>query len=227
MIFKGNWNVGSESPACLKLLTWLRMAGVAHEAVPVRGRPKSKTGKAPYVIRPDGTLLDDSSVIIQTLTHEHSIDLDAHRSAHERALMTLIQRTVETHLYFASVIERWRDNFQTTYQGYLRGQVPEPLTWVLGTMLRRQVLGQAWAQGLGRRPRDQIDAEVIEDLSSLREILGDQPFFFGSPGVTDAIVFGALENARQAPIDGIIKQHVVADPTWTGYLDRVRDAYWS
>ena len=44
---QGQLDVGSESPACLKLLTWLRMVGIEHDAVPLRGAPKSQTGKAP------------------------------------------------------------------------------------------------------------------------------------------------------------------------------------
>ncbi len=226
MVFRGNWEVGSESPACLKLLTWLRMAGIDYEAVPLRGPPRSQTGKAPYIVRPDGTLLDDSSVIITTLTQERSIELDSHRSDRERALMTTIQRTVESHLYFALVLERWRDNFEDTYRGYFRGHLPEPMPWILGTSLRRQILRQAKAQGLGRRPAEQVEAEVIEDLDALASILGDGSFFFGTPGVTDAIVFGTLENARKAPIDGAIQRHLAAKSVWATYLDRMHDLYW-
>ena len=100
------------------------------------------------------------------------------------------------------------------------------MPWILGTSLRRQIVRQAKGQGLGRRPTDQLEADVIEDLDALRAILDHDPFFFGSPGVTDAIVFGTLENARKAPINGVIQRQLAKRPVWAHYLDRMRDRYW-
>lgn len=227
VIMKGQWPVPSESPACLKLLTWLRMAQIPYEEVTLSGPPKSKTGKAPYVVRPDGTLLDDSSVIIETLTREHGVTLDADRDAQTRALMTLVQRTVECHLYFVGLLHRWRDHPVATREAYFGASLPYPVRVPLAAVLRRRVLAQAHGQGLGRRPDDQVAAEAREDLDALLEMLGDDEWFFGSPGVTDAIVYGALENARAPGIPGTVHDTVRHDERWTGYLDRVKAKYWA
>src|SRR5690606_13141816 len=109
-IFAGSWPVPSESPACLKLMTWLRIAGIPHELEVLKGPPRSKTGKVPYLIREDGSFLDDSSIIVDTLTREHGVVLDAGRTPEQRALMVLVQRTVESHLYFVTLLQRWKDH---------------------------------------------------------------------------------------------------------------------
>jgi glutathione S-transferase len=206
-IFKGNWPVPSESPACLKLMTWLRMAGIPYELEVLKGPPRSKTGKAPYLIRPDGSLLDDSSIIIDTLTEERQIMLDRERTPEERALMVLVQRTVESHLYFATLLVRWRDHWPETREAYFGGVIPRPVLALVGPVLRRRSLAQAYGQGMGRRPPVQIDREAAADVEALGELLGDKEFFFGSPGVTDAIVYGSLENALVPCAGGRPKRH--------------------
>lgn len=227
VVLKASWPLPSASPACLKLLTWLRMAGIAYEDSEPKGPPKSKTGKAPYIVRPDGTLLDDSSIIIAELTREHGVSLDAKRTAKERALMVLIQRTVESHLYFVGLLHRWRDHWPQTREAYFGGKFPRPLLAIAGPLIRRQVLAQAHGQGLGRRPPEDANAEALADIDALEEILGDDEFFFGSPGVTDAIVYGALENARGCPLPGPVKDKITGSERWTAYLDRIRDRWWA
>jgi len=226
VIMKGSWPVPSESPACLKLLTWLRMAGIPYVTSVPKGPPKSKTGKAPYVVRPDGTLLDDSSVIMEVLTTEYGVTLDAERTEAQRASMVLAQRTVESHLYFAGLLARWRDHWPLTRDAYF-GQIPKPIRLVVGPLIRRQALRQAHGQGLGRRPPDQVDAEVLADLEALDCLRGDDDFYFGSPGVTDAIVYGALENARACPIPSAAQRAVTESDRWMRYLDRIKTRWWT
>ncbi len=224
-ILNGNWDVPSASPACLKLLTWLRMADIDHEVEVLSGPPKSKTKKAPYILRADGSILDDSSVIIDTLTAEHQIELDADRSPRERALMTLVKRTVENHLYFAGLLHRWRDNWEQTRDSYFHS-IPRPVRLVMGPVVRRKVLAQARAQGLGLRPTEHMHAEALTDIGAIEELLGNEPFFFGSPGVTDAIVYGALENTRSVPLPGPVQDRVLGSSRLTAYLDRIKSQYW-
>jgi glutathione S-transferase len=226
-ILKGAWPMPSESPACLKLMTWLRMAGIEYELELLKGPARSKTRKAPYLIRGDGSLLDDSSIIVDTLTREHGVTLDADRSPHERALMVLVQRTVESHLYFVGLLHRWRDHWPQTREAYFGGIMPWPVRVVVGPIIRRQALAQAHGQGVGRRPPEQVHAEAVADLDALAEILGERDFFFGSPGVTDAIVYGALENARACPLPGVVQDTIVSSERWMAYLDRIKTRYWA
>lgn len=160
------------------------------------------------------------------LTAEHGVTLDAERTESQRAWMVLAQRTVESHLYFAGLLARWRDHWPATRDGYF-GQIPKPVRLVMGPLIRRQVLRQAHGQGLGRRSPDQVDAEVLADLQALDRLRGDDDFYFGSPGVTDAIVYGALENTRAAPIPSAAKTAIEQSDRWTQYLDGIKARYWS
>src|SRR5687768_4913060 len=101
------WGIPNPSPFCMKVETWLRMAGLPYEAREIEGPPRSQSGKLPYIERPDGSLLWDSSVIIDTLTRERNVTLDAELSADQRAIGTLLQRTFEENLYFVAVYDRW------------------------------------------------------------------------------------------------------------------------
>lgn len=227
VVFHGSWPVPSASPPCLKLMTWLRMAGIPYEDSAPRGRPQSKTGKAPYLVREDGTLLDDSSLIIDALTAERTVTLDAARSPRERALMLMVQRTVESHLYFGGLLHRWLDHWPTTRQAYFSGIIPRPLFGIVTRMIRKKTLAQAHGQGLGRRPRAEVTAEMLSDLTALEEVLGENDYFFGSPGVTDAIVYGTLENVRSVPLPGEVRDAILSNPRWTAYLDRIKARYWA
>src|SRR5688500_18271068 len=101
------WGLPNASPFCMKVETWLRMAGLPYETRAIAGPPKSKSGKVPYIERADGSLLWDSSVILETLERERDVTLDRHLSAHDRALGVLLQRTFEENLYFLVLYERW------------------------------------------------------------------------------------------------------------------------
>ena len=104
------WGLPNPSPFCMKVETWLRMAGLPYQARPIEGSPQSLSGKVPYIDRPDGSVLWDSSVIIDTLSRERGVDLDRGLSPTDRAIGTLLQRTFEEDLYFVVLYERWVDD---------------------------------------------------------------------------------------------------------------------
>lgn len=225
-IFAGDWDVPSESPFCLKLLTWMRMAEIPFETSVLSGPAKSKSGKAPYLERADGSILEDSSAIIETLSTEYGVRLDAERTPEQRATMTLIQRTVETHLYFAILLHRWRDHWPEIRRSYFEGSIPAPLLLVAGPMIRRGTLKQAHGQGMGRMAWSQAVAEAKEDLQALSVLLGERDYFFGTPGLTDAIVYGSLENIRAEPMAGPLEDTLLGHTNLTAWLDRMKARFW-
>lgn len=225
-IFSGAWDIPSESPFCLKLLTWMKMAEIPFETARLTGPAKSKSGKAPYVEREDGSIVEDSSAIIETFTEEFSVTLDAERTPQQRATTLMLQRMVETHLYFAVLIHRWRDHWPEVREAYFKGLIPTPVLWVAGPFIRRATLKQAEGQGTGRMPWSQAVAEAKADLQALSTTLGDQDYFLGTPGMADAIVYGALENIRAEPFDGPLKDALHRHDNLVAWLDRVRARCW-
>jgi glutathione S-transferase len=88
------------SPFTLKLEAWLRLAGLPYEVVPTRNPGKGPKGKLPFIEDDDGTVLGDSSLIIEHLMGTRGIDLDRELSPEQRAQAVSLQRLFEDHLYF-------------------------------------------------------------------------------------------------------------------------------
>ncbi|MCB9679508.1 MAG: hypothetical protein H6737_30665 [Alphaproteobacteria bacterium] len=226
-VFGSRWPItGSASPACLKLLTWLRMAGIDHEVEVLRSGPRSKTGKVPYVTTETGEIVDDSEVIIAQLTEAHGVALDAGRTAHERALMRVIRNTVDKSLYFTTLLRRWDEGWDETKHAYFDDMMPGVVLALAGFMIRRGPLQQARGQGYGLRSREEVYAEALRDLEALEAMLGTDDWYFGSPGLTDALVFGTTENIAGCPLEWTPRTRVLEGPLGA-HRQRVLDRWWS
>lgn len=225
--FRGDWPLPSPSPFCLKLETWLRMVGLPYELDPREGPPRSRSGKLPYVTLPDGAIVDDSQRILERLTSEHGLTLDAHLDEDQRATSLLVRRLVEDHLYFATLASRWLDDrlWHETARAYF-GHLPWPLRAVVPWFVRRKVRRDAWGHGVGRRPLEEVYAHAVDDLQALSHVLADQPFFLGRPCTTDAVVFGTLENIRAVPLDWPGKHALDDLDNLLAFCDRMRAEYW-
>ena len=96
------------SPFCLKLETWLRMAGIPYENAYTGNPRRGPKGKLP-AIEHDGRVIADSGLIIDYLADTFEIDLDAGLSPVERATALAWRRLFEEHLYWTVVYARWVD----------------------------------------------------------------------------------------------------------------------
>lgn len=226
--FKGADGVGSASPFCLKLLTWLRMADLGHQIEVLARPPSSTTGKVPYVERGDGSLLEDSERIIDVLSKEHGVVLDADRSAEQQARAVLVRSLVESHLYFFLLWSRWQNDagWAVTKEVYF-GDAPFLVRPLLTRAMRNRVVRDLWGQGVGRERPAYIEARVGEGLSALEEALGDQDFFLGTPGRVDASVHGLLANVHHWPHNDVLKRQLVNHPRLVSFVERVDDRWWS
>jgi glutathione S-transferase len=128
------------SPFTLKLETWLRLAGLPYEAVPTRNPGQGPKGKPPFIVDDDGTVVADSSLIIEHLVRTRGIDLDRELSREQRAQAVALQRLFEDHHYFIAVWSRWIDSDGWRDFGpAVFGSVPFPMRWPLAAFVRRHV----------------------------------------------------------------------------------------
>jgi len=95
--FSPAFGLPNASPFCMKLETWLRMAGLSYECPRGADLRKSPKGKMPY-IEDGGKTVADSSLIIDYLTKKYSVTLDAHLTPRERGEALALQRLFEEHL---------------------------------------------------------------------------------------------------------------------------------
>jgi glutathione S-transferase len=223
------WGLQSPSPFCLKLETWLRIAGIPYEPISLDKPPRSKTGKVPYMLLDKGATLADSNDIIRTLAGERGIDLDRGRTLEEQARGHAVLRLVEESLYFAAVWERWMlpEFWHITRDGYF-GSLPGPLRAVFAALVRRKLKAALHGQGTLRYEPDEIAARGAADIRALSALLGQQAFFEGDqPGVVDASVYGALANLLGFPARTALKSALEACPNLVAFCRRVEHAYWS
>jgi glutathione S-transferase len=221
------WGLPNSSPFCMKVETWLRMSGLPYEAHSIAGPPKSKTGKIPYIVRPDGSVLSDSTTIIETLAREHGVDLDKHLTPRQRAESVLLQRTFEEHLYFLVLHERWVDDagWSVCSRDYFL-KMPAPLRMVLPPIIRRQIKRDARGQGLSRLSDAQRLQRGRRDIESIATFLGDQEFFFGRPSTIDAVAHGFFANCLRAPVDGPVASEVKKFDNLAAHDKRMTERYW-
>jgi glutathione S-transferase len=221
------WGLPNPSPFCMKVETWLRMNAIPYETRAITGMPRSRTAKVPYVERPGGHLLEDSSLIIQTLTAEYGSALDTDLDAAERATAHLVQRTLEESLYFAVLWERWVDpaGWRITKPAYFAS-----FPWLVrrfGTpFVRYRIVAASRAQGIGRMLPERIRERGIADVRALAEVLGQRKYVLGKPSTVDATAYAFLANLLLAPYASPIRQAVLSLPRLVSYVERMKERYY-
>ncbi|KAF0313666.1 Failed axon connections [Amphibalanus amphitrite] len=95
----------SISPFCLKVETFLRVAGIKYENVDHRMKLRSKKGQLPFV-ELNGEEISDSSFIIKELSAKFEKDLDAALSTEQKTLSHAMITMVENHLHWIN--KAWR-----------------------------------------------------------------------------------------------------------------------
>ena len=216
------------SPFCMKVETYLRMAGLPYECPRKADIFKSPKGKMPY-IDDNGKVLADSTFIVDYLKATYGDKLDAKLTARQRALGVVIQRTFEESLYWPVVYSRWIEDvgFNTVKEAAF-AKLGFPMRQLIPVFARRGLRKQLHAQGTGRHSRDEIYAIGCRDVTALSELLGDQPFFLGDePTSVDATAYAFLANLLWAPIDLPIRAHAQKLPTLEAYCQRMKARYYT
>jgi glutathione S-transferase len=222
------WGLPNASPFCMKLEVFLRMAKIPYVAKSIEGPPKSQSGKVPYIERADGSLLWDSSRILETLSQEHGVDLDAGLTEQERAQGLLIKRLFEEELYFIALYTRWVDEqgWAITRPAYFDG-MPWFVRTVIVPFVRRQIVGAARGQGVGRLPEGYREKKGIEDVRALSTVLGDKPYFLGRPSTLDCTAYAFLANAIEAPFHDPVVQELRKQANLVAYCERMKQTYFA
>ena len=207
------------SPFCMKLETWLRLAGLAYE---IKWQPdprKAPVGKLPMVVS-DGETICDSERIIQRLSQKHGIDLDAELSPQQRAQAELWEDYADELLYWYEVYLRVNDPDALDQAVALsmegRPAVERlPVKLSLRTMLRISLAGQ----GLGRMKREDVHAEFLRQLDRIETLLPATGWLVGENKTIADIAVGSqlLEVVRTSPMRREIEQR----PRLWAWLQRI------
>jgi glutathione S-transferase len=209
------WGLADPSPFCLKLENFLKEAGVVYESVPFDARrsfARAPKGKLPFIEDEDGTLVGDSTLIIERLSQTRGVDLDAPLTDRQRAVSLAFRRMLDEHFYWVGVYFRWFDEpgWAVVREAFFSG-IPWPLRPLVVTTQRRKIASALRAQGTGRHAPDVIGQLGNEDVRALSGLLGDDAYFFGTdrPTLLDLWAHAFIAEIVAPPIDNALKRTVL------------------
>lgn len=227
--FAPAFGLPNASPFCMKLETYLRMAGLPFEIplASLRAIGKAPKGKMPY-IEDAGKTLADSTLIIDYLKASYGDPLDGWLSAEQRAVALAFQRLLEENLYWAVVYTRWiePEGWAKTKVAFF-GEMHVPLRWFVPPLARRGLIKEMHGHGMGRHQAGEIHAIGQRDITALANYLGDKPYFMGEqPCALDATVYAFVANLLWAPVASPLQRHAQQYPQLEAYCARMRSRYY-
>ena len=226
--FPPAFGLPNASPFCMKVETYLRMAGLPYECPRGADLRKSPKGKLPY-IDDNGKIVADSTLILDYLKATYGDTLDARLTPAQRALGVAIQRTFEESLYWPVVHSRWIDDTGFAKVGPAAfGRLRFPLRQIIPIIARRGLRQQLHEQGTGRHRRDEIYDIGCRDITAISDLLGEQPYFLGdAPASIDATGYAFLANLLWVPIDLPMRAHAATFANLEAYCQRMKARYYA
>ncbi|XP_019759096.1 failed axon connections isoform X2 [Dendroctonus ponderosae] len=223
----------SMSPYCLKVETWLRLAGIKYENVDHKMKFRSKKGLLPFV-ELNGEEIADSALIIKELSQKYNQDLDAGLTADQRNLAHAIISMIENHL--AWVVMWWRSKYpdsvlkayKVNLQRALGSRVPNGILNIFFKFsYARKGTKKAKAHGIGVHTPEEIIKFGQEDLKVLSDMLADKPFFFGDePTTLDVVVFAHLAQIYfvDKEVEWELRDYMTEScPNLVGHVNRIKE----
>ena len=220
------------SPFVMKVETYLRMTDQKYEAVlaDVRKAPRQQLP----VLDIDGTVVPDSTAIIELLESKRDPKLDTHLSPMEHAIGQAFKSMLEEHLYFAILFMRWSvDDGFTVWDPEIRkmlakGGVPSFLRGVVTGRIRKGVMDRSARQGIGRMPRAEVVGAAKKLVDAFAVYLADRTFFMGDkPTTFDATAYAFAAGLLCPAWDNELTKHSTGKKNLVDYERRLRDAYWT
>lgn len=220
------WGTPNLSPFCIKLESYLRMAGLPYEVklAELKSAPK---GKVPYV-EIDGNVMGDSQFIIDYLKRVVGDPLDAKLTPEQLALGHTVRRMLEECTYWYIVYMRWVDEAGwRAYTPVVETMVPRVVGSVPLQALRQHMRQVLHAQGTGRHSTEEVQRLATADITALATLLGNKPFLLGdSPTSFDATVYAFLVAIIAMPVDLAIKQYTISQDNLVEYCARFKSRFF-
>nr|CDJ87805.1 Outer mitochondrial membrane transport complex protein domain containing protein [Haemonchus contortus] len=225
--------IPSPSPFALKVETWLRMADIPYTNISNEFTKMSSKGQIPFV-EVNGRQVADSNFIIDHLIEEfNKKSIDDRLTPMEKSYARAYHALVEDSLRWVMMYQRGRDNkWFATEQGFIphfNGIKKFAFKNIMCDQLRKKIMSQATAQGMGRNTPDEVVILAKKDLDAISMFLGNKKFFFGDrPATLDCTMFAHLVQFLYTPlVTPEIKTHMEQhNPNLVGFINRMKEMYW-
>lgn len=223
------FGVADASPFVLKIDLLLRMLEVEYEFIAdIKNLQKAPKGKLPF-IEDKGQTLADSYFIQAYLLQNYPNHLDNHLTPEQQAQAHLITRALDESFYWYQVHSRWAcDTTWKKIKPLFFKQMPAPLKWFLPELIRKGVIKNLNAQGVGRHSQEEILQQAEHTLASLDTLLGDNNWFFGDqPSSLDATLYAFLANIILVELDNPLNTNARRYQRLVDYCQRIHQRYYT
>lgn len=214
----------SASPFSVKALCLMEASKqdyiIEYQADP-RKTPKHKLP----VLQHGSKIIPDSDQIRDYMEANFDLDYDQGLNAEQRGQSRSIIRMVEESLYFCILTNKWQnDKHWSTTRDEFFGEIPKLLKLFLPNLIRKNIVKQAKAQGMGRHSFKEQIIRAEKDIQAIESILGKKKFLFGAkPTAADMSVVPMLRAAAFFPINNELSDLIVTRPSLMAYIDRGKD----
>ena len=217
-VFPSFWGVPNGSPPCMKLETYLRMAGVRYQIKTIINPKKAPNCKVPYV-EIGGHVISDSEKIIKYIESKLSSPsgVNSH-DAYSLAMGRAITIMLENHCYWVMVWGRWVDpkgalGWKKTCMSLSAvAEKPWIVKKLLWKVMTRRAVRELYEIGIGRLAVDDIYKTGKDDIDAVSSLLGQKNFIFGeSPHFVDAVIYAQIANLIYQPWHSPIKLHILSE----------------
>ena len=208
------------SPFVSKTEILLKMSKVPYRTA-VGDRNKAPKTKIPY-IEDGGKLLGDSTFIRWHLEDTYGADFDKGLSDADKATAWAYEKMCEDHLYWAMVDLRWNDaaNFDKGPRTFFNS-APAPMRPFIIAYVKRLVRKMAWAHGMGRHTKSEIERLAIRDIDAIAAFLGNKPWLMGDvPCSADAAVWSMVAGILSPTFDSPLRLATERHANLLAYRDR-------
>lgn len=226
--YKPQYGLPNASPFCMKVETYLKMAGIEYATQIMHDPRKAPKGKLPYIEDGKETIAD-STFIIQHLNKRFNVDLNAHLTDFEKAEAHAWQAMLEEHFYWVMVYSRWIDErYWPTTKKVFFGHLPPIVNTMVPKLIVGNVKKQLEAQGMGRHSESDLYSLGKTDVDALATFLGDKTFMMGDKVCElDAVAYSFMANCIVPPLESPLKLAVMSHANLVSYCDRMKAAYFN
>jgi len=230
--FGSSFGVMDPSPFVVKVDAFLKMAELPYEVKSgAHYLKKSPKGKLPFISieqQAEKLVIADSQNIIEHLTQNHSITLDAFLSAEQQAQAYLLTKSLDENLYWCLVYSRWMlDEMWPLVNKAFFGAMPAPLRWFVPDLIRKTVRKNLHGQGTGRHSKDEILAIADKSFSALSILLGAKTYFYGEqPCSFDATAYSILCQFISVDCNNEFNDKAGSYPNLVSFCQRIEKQFY-
>jgi glutathione S-transferase len=204
----------------LKVLAFLKLAGVPFTHEHVFDASAAPRGQLPYIVD-DGETIGDSESIIAHVTRKYRVNLDAALTPAQRATDHLVTRMLDD-LYWVMSYSRWKD--ERFFPAFRDGFIAQHAQIDAAGLEKAKAYNaqRYFYQGIGRYTPEQAYARGLADLRALAELIPAQGFLHGAkPSSIDAGIYGFIANIFYFPIPTPLKAFVVAQANLVRHCEAI------